>query len=268
MQSKIATEKSNNKGGKTMYNANKSKSNIALYIVLSLIIVAVVCMTVFSVVTNTRKKTDNPKVEETAAQTAKRTEAPETRRPEMTQDPEDTYIEEPEEDVNNVPEDEPSKEVDAPAKLVFTKPVEGYLLKGYDIDMPVYSLTMNDYRVHTGIDILADIGSTVACIAEGTVQNVYDDPMMGNCISISHPNGLVSYYMGLSDEVCEGIEEGAPVYCGQALSSIGDSTLIEIAEEPHLHLEVKKDGKNVNPLDYISYEATSSANAVDDNYEG
>lgn len=251
-----------------MYNANKSKSNIALYVVLSLIIVAVVCMTVFSVVTSTRKKTDNPKVNETAAQTAKRTESAETRRPEITQNPDDTYIEKPEQDVNSVPEDEPTKEVDAPVKLVFTKPVEGYLLKSYDIDMPVYSLTMNDYRVHTGIDILADIGSPVVCMAEGTVQNVYDDPMMGNCISISHPNGLVSCYMGLSDEVCEGIEEGAPVYCGQPLSSIGDSTLIEIAEEPHLHLEVKMDGKNVNPLDYISYEASNAENAVDDNYEG
>ena len=251
-----------------MDNTNRNKVNLVLYIVLTLIIVAVVCMTVFSVVTNTRKKTDNPKVEETAAQTAKRTEKAETIIPKETQNSEDTYNENSEEEVNGIPEDEPSKEVDVQAKLVFTKPVDGYLLKSYDIDMPVYSLTMNDYRVHTGIDILADIGDTVCCIAEGTVQNVYDDPMMGNCISISHANGMVSYYMGLSDEVCEGIEEGAPVYCGQALSSIGDSTLIEIAEEPHLHLEVKVDGKNVNPLDYISYEAANSENAVDDNFEG
>ncbi len=251
-----------------MYNANKSKTNIALYIVLSLIIVAVVCMTVFSVVTNTKKKTDTPKVDETAADTVKRPETAETRQPEITQNPEGTYTEVPDDDVNAVPDNEPSEEVDAPVKLVFTNPVEGYLLKGYDIDMPVYSLTMNDYRVHAGIDILADPGATVSAIAEGTVQNVYDDPMMGNCISISHANGLVSYYMGLSDEVCDGIEEGAPVYCGQALSSIGDSTLIEIAEEPHLHLEVKKDGKHVNPSEYVSYEASTSANVVDDNYEG
>ena len=251
-----------------MDNANKNKVNLALYIVLALIIVAVVCMTVFSVVTGTKKKTDIPKVPETAASTTKRPSGNETRRPIETQNPEDTYIEDPNEDVDGPGEDEPSKVVDAPVRMVFTKPVEGYLLKGYDIDMPVYSLTMDDYRVHAGIDIVAELGAPVIAIAEGVVQNVYKDPMMGNCISVSHANGMVSYYMGLSDEVGEGIEDGAPVYCGQVLSSVGDSTLIEIAEEPHLHLEVKQNGKYVDPSEFVSYEPTSSVNATDENYEG
>ena len=110
--------------------------------------------------------------------------------------------------------------------------------------------------------------STVHVIAEGTVQNIYEDPMMGKCISIKHGDGLTSYYMGLSDEVCEGIEEGAPVYCGQNISSVGDSTLIELAEEPHLHFELKKNGKYVDPMAYFSYQTTSSEGVVDEHYEG
>ena len=248
-----------------MDNANKNKVNLALYIVLSLIVMAVVCMTVMSVITSTKKKTSIPKESETAAESVRPPR--ETRPSEWTQNPEDTYVETPDESVNAIPSDDPSKEVDAPVKMVFTKPVEGYLLKGYDIDMPVYSLTMNDYRVHSGIDIIADPGAPVMAIAEGTVQNIYNDPMMGNCISISHANGLVSYYMGLSEEVCDGIEEGAPVYCGQVISSVGDSTLVEIAEESHLHLEMKKGGEYVNPSEYVSYKAAREVNA-DDNYEG
>lgn len=249
-----------------MNNLNRNKTNIALYVVLALIIAAVVSMTVFSVVTGTKKKNAPQKGSETKVDTVWETDPPSTRRPIDTQNPEDTYVEEPDEDVDSVPDDAPSEEVDAPAKLVFTNPVEGRLLKAYDIDMPVYSLTMDDYRVHCGIDIVAEPGKEVCSVAEGTVGNVYNDPMMGNCISVEHANGLVSYYMGLSDEVFDGIEEGAPVYCGQPLSSIGDSTLIEIAEEPHLHLEMKLNGKYVDPMQYVSYEA--SAAVTDNGYEG
>ena len=241
-----------------MDNTNKNKANFVLYIVLALIIVAVVCMTVFSMVTGSRKTTENPSTKVTESTKKNETTATEP----ITDKGNDTQA-------NNVTTDEPAQDVSAPAKLNIMSPIsKGYLLKEYDIDMPVYSLTMNDYRVHSGIDILADAGEPVMAIAEGTVQNIYNDPMMGNCISISHSGGLVSYYMGLSEEVCEGIEEGAPVFCGQNISSIGDSTLIELAEESHLHFELKKDGAYVNPIDYFSYEPVSSENRTDTNYEG
>lgn len=248
-----------------MDNTNRNKVNLVLYIVLALIIVAVVCMTVFSVVTGSKKGEDIQKLPDVTRPATKTPEASSTRRPEAESEPEGTYVELPDEDVDAQPED-PSTPVDAPVKLVFGQPVaDGLLLKGYDIDMPVYSVTMNDYRVHAGIDILASAGDPVMAIAEGTVENIYNDALMGNCISISHPNGMVSYYMGLSEEVGEGIEEGAPVYCGQVISSIGDSTLIEIAEEPHLHLEIKQNGEYVNPSDHIFYASASAA--TDEIYE-
>ena len=243
-----------------MDNTNKNKVNLVLYIVLTLIIVAVVCMTVFSIASGSKKNNGGIKIPEASGSVV--TKSPETDRvrPVETQNPEDTYIELPNEDVD-APADEPAKDVDATVKMVFTNPVdEGYILKGYDIDMPVYSLTMNDYRVHSGVDIIADIGSAVRTIAEGEVQNIYCDPMMGNCISVRHANGYVSYYMGLSEEVCEGIEEGAPVYCGQVLSSVGDSTLIEIAEEPHLHFEMTVGGLSVDPLEYYDEKALEALN--------
>ncbi len=248
-----------------MDNANK-KVNAALYIVLALIVVAVVCMTVFSVVSGSKKPNDSP-IPNTpeGSQTTNRNESNNT--PDNTNTPESTSPPKETEDVI-VDEDTDSEDVDAPVKLTYTNPVEGYLLKGFDIDMPVYSITMNDYRVHSGIDILSEIGAPVMSIAEGTVQNIYNDPMMGNCISVNHGNGLVSYYMGLSDEVCQGVEEGAPVFCGQTLSSIGDSTLIEIAEEPHLHLELKLNDKHIDPMEYLVYENTSSEGAIDESYEG
>ena len=163
-----------------MDNTTKNKTNLVLYIVLALIIVAVVCMTVFSIATGTRQRNENAPTKTT--DTAKSTQKRETEKTP------DTYLDDSaSESKPTVADTTPSVDVSAPAKLNITKPTrEGYILKGYDIDMPVYSLTMNDYRVHAGIDILANTGDAVMSIAEGPVQNIYHDPMMGNCISVSH----------------------------------------------------------------------------------
>ncbi len=248
-----------------MDNAKRNKVNAALYIVLALIIVTVVCMTVFSIVGSRKSETPPPvtdgtkQTEDSAQSTTKPIDPPESESTDNDTSEEDAIGE----------EDTEAEDVGAEVKLVFSNPIEkGYLLKGYDIDMPVYSVTMNDYRVHAGIDIYAEPGAPVMAMAEGVVQNIYNDPMMGKCISVSHPNGIVSYYMGLSDEVCSGVEEGAPVYCGQKISSVGDSTLIEIGEESHLHFEVKVDNKHADPMKYVFYEKYSEENSGEQNYEG
>ncbi|MBQ7969180.1 MAG: M23 family metallopeptidase [Clostridia bacterium] len=249
-----------------MNNAKRNKTNLALYIVLALIIAAVVCMTVFSIATASKRKGQNPPVDRTESD--KYTDSQkDSDKPQDTGTPDSSGNDD--EQTTAPSTDGPSLDVSVPTKINITEPIKnGYLLKRFEIDIPVYSLTMNDYRVHTGIDILAEPGEPVMAIAEGTVQNIYEDPMMGKCITISHSGGLTSYYMGLSDEVCEGIEEGAPVYCGQNISSVGDSTLIEIAEESHLHFELKKNGKYVDPMAYFNYKATTSEGVIDENYEG
>ena len=45
---------------------------------------------------------------------------------------------------------------------------------------------------------------------------------------------------------------GDTVKSGEVLGAVGESALIEIAEEPHLHFALSVAGKSVNPLDYIS----------------
>ena len=50
----------------------------------------------------------------------------------------------------------------------------------------------------------------------------------------------------------EGIEVGGTVEMGQVIGYVGDSALVEIAEEPHVHLEMKINGDYVDPLDYVT----------------
>lgn len=240
-----------------MQNTKKSKVNAILYVMLILITAAVVFMTVFSFAANRKTKVNDPVTTEQnkTEPSPKKTADEPQKKPEATEKEQET-------------EQPNGKEANAGTSLKYTNPVNGFLAKGFSIDMPVYSNTMDDYRAHTGIDIQAELGSPVMSFADGNVKSVYDDALMGKCISIDHGNGLVSYYMGLSDEVCDGIEEGAPVYCGQVISSVGDSTLVEIGEENHLHFEVMKNNMYVDPLSYVSFESSTSQEAIEQSYEG
>ena len=144
----------------------------------------------------------------------------------------------------------------------YVLPVEGSVSKPYEMDVPVYSTTMNDYRAHTGVDIAAPVGSTVVAVEDGTVCRVWNDPMMGSCVSVDHGDSIISTYMNLTADTAEGIEVGAKVTQGQPLGAIGETSLTEIAEEAHLHLEMKVGGDFVDPIEYLGIEG------LDEVYEG
>ena len=82
--------------------------------------------------------------------------------------------------------------------------------------------------------------------------------MMGWSLAISHTGDAVTVYKNLSKQFADGIAVGAEVEAGQLLGSIGDTAMIEIAEEPHLHVEMTVKGLQVDPLDYFSQEVLNA----------
>lgn len=146
-------------------------------------------------------------------------------------------------------------EVEAPVSSLpeFIMPTIGNVAKTFSIDALVYSNTMEDYRTHNGIDICASIGEGVMAAADGIVTEVYAHPMMGNTIVIAHDGNAESVYQNLAEDIP--VSVGDTVKAGEIIGAVGESAIIEIAEEPHLHFELQVDGIRVDPLDYIS-EAT------------
>ena len=134
----------------------------------------------------------------------------------------------------------------------FALPVSGKLSAVHDSELQVFSPTMNDYRVHLGIDILANENDPVYAVADGTVMQIWEDVRMGQCIAIKHTGDAVSIYKNVSAEFPEGIIEGATVRCGQQIASVGSTAMVEIAEEPHLHFEMTVGDLSVDPLEYFS----------------
>lgn len=124
---------------------------------------------------------------------------------------------------------------------------EEEILKAYSAGAPVYSDTMRDWRVHTGTDFLAEANAEVRACANGQVKQTYSDSMMGNIILIEHGDYEFSY-CGVGENFQ--VKEGDIVTKGQVIGRV-TAVPSEAADEPHLHLEVRRDGVYLDPESVI-----------------
>ena len=134
-------------------------------------------------------------------------------------------------------------------------PVKGVLSKGHDATVQVYSSTMNDYRVHLGLDIVTEENAPVYAAADGKITQIWEDVKMGYCMAIEHTGDCVTIYKNLGETLPEGISEGVSVRAGQLIATVGNSAMIEIAEEPHLHFEMTVGGLSVDPREYYDEQS-------------
>ena len=226
----------------TKFKFTEKTVNTLLYVGAAVLILAILGLSIFAFAQR-KDKTDGPAVTTTKAPVT-------TKAPTTTQKVEDeTPV------TTKKPEQNDKPTV---AEPVFVSPVEGVLGKDYDSETLVYSVTMNDYRAHLGVDITASLGSSVYAMADGKIISVSEDYLMGTTVKIEHEGGLVSVYAGLDATLPDGIAVGATVEGGQLIGGVGETAIIEQCDDSHLHFEVMKDGKYVDPLDYIELEAKSS----------
>ncbi len=117
------------------------------------------------------------------------------------------------------------------------------ILKAYSAGAPVYSETMKDWRVHVGTDVEAQAGEEVHACANGQVKQAYTDSMLGNVLLIEHGDYEFSY-CGLGEKFL--VQEGDIVTKGQVIGTV-TAVPSESADQPHLHLEVRRDGAYLDP---------------------
>ena len=137
----------------------------------------------------------------------------------------------------------------------FTLPVSGTLTNKHDPELQVFSPTMQDYRVHLGIDIQTAENAPVYAAADGTVSKIWVDTLMGYCVAVKHSGNCVTVYKNLAANLPEGIAEGTSVRSGQLIATVGNSAMVEVADEPHLHFEMTVSDLAVDPLEYFDDEA-------------
>lgn len=164
-----------------------------------------------------------------------------------TSKPESSAVSEPASSAPEEPSSEPQIPVNAPmyeisGELIY--PLASQKVpQAYSAGAPVYSQTMKDWRIHTGTDVKGESGEEVLACGNGQVKRTYTDRMLGNVVEIEHGD-YEFYYCGLGENFL--VKEGDTVTKGQAIGTI-TAVPFEAAEEPHLHLEVRRDGVCIDP---------------------
>lgn len=126
------------------------------------------------------------------------------------------------------------------------QPLDGRVERAFSTKEPQFFAKANVWRVHPGIDITADYGALVKACASGRVEAVWQDNELGLCVQLSHTDGYETLYAGLSETLS--IQKGDPISQGQAIAQVGNGVLAESDGEPHLHLEVWRNGTPVDPI--------------------
>jgi murein DD-endopeptidase MepM/ murein hydrolase activator NlpD len=100
-------------------------------------------------------------------------------------------------------------------------------------------------RTHSGVDLKTKDKDSIYAAFEGEV--VFSDKYYGygNYIRIQHPNGLETCYSHNSKNL---VKKGDRVKAGQVIALVGQTGR---ATTPHLHFEVRVNGKTRNPANYF-----------------
>lgn len=103
-------------------------------------------------------------------------------------------------------------------------------------------------HLHSGVDFAARTGTPVRASEEGIVATIGNDPYgYGRYVVVRHQGGYTSWYAHLS-EVASGLRQGERVERGQRLGAVGSTGR---ATGPHLHFEVRREKRPLDPVELI-----------------
>ena len=129
------------------------------------------------------------------------------------------------EEIEYLDDYEDIEEVDNQAKEInnWILPVDGEILTEFALDKLVFSQTLEEWGAHTGLDIKANVGDKVKAPGNGIETRISNLGTM------------------------EMVEEGLEVKQGDIISTVGDTAAIEMSMVSHVHYEVFKNGKIIDP---------------------
>lgn len=123
-------------------------------------------------------------------------------------------------------------------------PVDGWFSHGFGWRKDPWT---GQREFHRGIDIVADEGVEIVAPADGVVSRVGRYPDYGRSIDINHGFGYVTRYAHMSDVL---VKPGDRLRRGDAIGRVGSTGR---STGPHLHYEVFRDGRRVNPWAYLDH---------------
>jgi len=117
---------------------------------------------------------------------------------------------------------------------------------GYRIH-PIYKTR----KMHYGMDYSAKVGTEIYATGDGVVSKVKRSKRgYGNYVKINHGFGYETLYAHMSKYI---VKKGQKVKRGEVIGYVGNTG---ISTAPHLHYEVRKDNKKINPVNFYFNDLT------------
>ena len=133
----------------------------------------------------------------------------------------------------------------------YVLPMNGATIsKDYSSTELQYNDTLKQWEIHKAIDFLAGEDKSVYAVAAGTISNIFTNYLEGTVVEITHKDGVVSIYKSLAKEVA--VSVGTKVGAGDKIGQVDESMAQEINTGAHLHFEMQKNGKKVDPNNYLN----------------
>ena len=123
-------------------------------------------------------------------------------------------------------------------------PVPGYTKITSNYGMRVHPIT-GVYKLHTGIDIPAPIGTSFLAANDGIVVKAGYNTAYGNMVIIDHGGGVQTLYAH-GDQIL--VQLGQTVAAGTEVLKVGSTGY---STGPHAHFEIRVNGQTVNPLNFL-----------------
>lgn len=111
-------------------------------------------------------------------------------------------------------------------------------------------------KFHTGVDLRGQEGTPILAVADGVVKSAGNRGGYGNAVEIDHGNGVTTLY-GHASEL--GVKPGDQVQKGQNIGEVG---MTGRATGPHLHFEVRVEGKPVDPKGALKAYGIRADNSI------
>ncbi len=108
-------------------------------------------------------------------------------------------------------------------------------------------------KFHTGVDIAVPRGTSVGSAADGVVTFAGRKGGYGNVVIVEHADGRTTFYAHCDKLL---VEKGQTVSVGQEIAKSGSTGK---STGPHLHFEVRENGKPIDPLEFLSNVLPKSA---------
>lgn len=118
-------------------------------------------------------------------------------------------------------------------------PVQGTISSRYGVSSRIRVST------HTGLDIAATTGTPIKVVSDGTVTFAGWSGSYGKLVKIDHGNGVETWYAHTSKMY---VTVGEQVSAGETIAAVGSTGN---STGPHLHFEIRINGKTVNPQNYV-----------------